>query len=341
MENTIAVVDDPLFGRHQAPEGHPERPERLAAAQKAVARATLASPLLPLSSRDASDDELGRVHSAAYIDELRTIRGRSGYLDADTFFTPASCDAARRAAGGSVALVDALLDGRARYGLGLVRPPGHHARPDRAMGFCLLNNVAVAAAHARARGTERVAIVDWDVHHGNGTQEIFYEDPSVLYVSLHQYPFYPGTGSVRETGAGDGTGFTVNVPLSAGAGDADYVAAFDRIISPILAEFDPGLVLVSAGFDAHVRDPLASMQVTERGYARMLKRISGALPRGAEGRLAIVLEGGYDLIGLETSLQATLEALDGPAIVDDGSEPAHPADLEAAEAVARRHWALD
>jgi len=242
----------------------------------------------------------------------------------------------------------ASLGRRARYGLALVRPPGHHARPGSAMGFCLLNNVAIAAAHARATGAERVAIVDWDVHHGNGTQEMFYRDPSVLYVSLHQWPFYPGTGSAEELGAGDGSGYTVNVPLSGGADDSVYRDAFERIVAPVISEFDPDLLLVSAGFDAHVRDPLASMRVTESGYAEMMRQLALALPRGAEGRIGIVLEGGYDLRGLQSSLGAVLEALGRPeggenelAAEPSAAAGSHELDLERAARAAGRAWRLD
>jgi acetoin utilization deacetylase AcuC-like enzyme len=360
MENTIVLVDDPVFLEHRAPsrsmgaasgmDDHPERPERLEAARAAVDRAVLpaGTSWLRLPARDASDDELARVHTEPYVENLARIEGKQGYLDPDTYFAPASYVAARRAAGGCIALVDALSAGRARYGLALVRPPGHHARPGSAMGFCLLNNVAVAAAHARAAGAERVAIVDWDVHHGNGTQEIFYGDPSVLYVSLHQWPFYPGTGSAEEVGSGDGAGYTVNVPLSGGADDSVYRDAFERIVAPVLSEFDPDLLLISAGFDAHVRDPLASMRVTESGYAEMMRQLSRALPRGAAGRIGIVLEGGYDLDGLQSSLGAVLEALGGPEnaeIQGPGGAAAtmgsHQPDLERAAKAAGRAWRLD
>jgi acetoin utilization deacetylase AcuC-like enzyme len=325
MENTIAVVSDPIFLEHRLEargEGtreasHPERPERLAAALEALDAVTAApgqeDRIVRLSPRDATDDELGRVHEDRYVEELSRIRNRRGYLDADTYYAPGSFAAAVRAAGGCLAMVDALRAGSATYGLCLVRPPGHHARPGSAMGFCLLNNVAVAAAHALANGAERVAIVDWDVHHGNGTQEMFYEDPRVLYVSLHQWPLYPGTGARGETGAGDGTGTTVNVPLSPGAGDAVYAAAVERIVAPALVEFDPDLLLISAGFDAHERDPLAAMELTDAGYAEMTHQLVGALPRGGPGRIGLVLEGGYDLTALRTSLAATLGALENPA----------------------------
>jgi acetoin utilization deacetylase AcuC-like enzyme len=348
----IAVASDPAFLEHHAGgpgddgNGHPERPERLRAAQAALAESPWAASQLLVRPRDATTEELTRVHTPGYVEALHRIAGRHGHLDADTYFSPGSLVAALRAAGGALSMVDALVDGAAPFGLALVRPPGHHARPGAAMGFCLLNNVAVAAAHARSRGAARVAIVDWDVHHGNGTQEMFYEDPSVLYVSLHQFPFYPGTGSAEESGGGEGTGTTVNVPLSAGADGAVYQAAFDRIVCPALAEFDPDLVLISAGFDAHERDPLASMRLTSATYGALTRSLMRTLPRGAAGRLALVLEGGYDLEGLRGSLLATLEALHD-ASPGPGSErqeplsPRHSAELSRAEAVARRHFHLD
>jgi len=354
MENSIAVARDAVFLEHRAGGpggggggGHPERPERLRAAQQALSESAWGRRQLELAPRDATDDELHRVHTAEYVEALGRTAGHHGYLDPDTYHSPRSHAAARRAAGGSLSLVDALLGGEAAFGLALVRPPGHHARPDRAMGFCLLNNVAIAAAHARARGASRVAIVDWDVHHGNGTQEMFYADPSVLYVSLHQFPFYPGTGSADETGEGEGKGSTLNVPLSAGADDAIYLAAFDRIVCPALSEFDPDLVLVSAGFDAHARDPLASMQLSDRAYAELTRRLARAIPRGATGRLGLLLEGGYDLEGLRSSLRATLDALADTGSGKDSRAPVppasgrHAAELEHAEQVARRHFRLD
>src|SRR6185503_7070553 len=201
-------------------------------------------------------------------------------------------------------------------------------------------------AHARSNGKDRVAIVDWDVHHGNGTQEMFYADPSVLYVSLHQFPFYPGTGAAHEVGSGEGRGKTVNVPLSGGATDAVYIAAFDRLIAPILSEFDPDLVLISAGFDAHRRDPLAPMALSERAYDAMTRRIARALPRGPAGRIGLFLEGGYDLEGLTSSLRAALEALDSDAPPaetpqDKPLSPIHTAELDRAIGAQKAYWKLD
>jgi acetoin utilization deacetylase AcuC-like enzyme len=341
MQKTLALVDDPLFCEHLAPAGHPERPERLHAARAAIAHAELDLRRVDLATRFATNDELARVHAQQYLHRLDQLAGRSGYLDEDTFYSEASVDAARAAAGAALVITDALLDRRADFGLALVRPPGHHARPSGAMGFCLLNNVAVAAAHARARGVERVAIVDFDVHHGNGTQEMFYADPSVLYVSLHQSPLYPGTGATSERGIADGLGYTVNVPLSAGAGDNVYAAAVERIVAPVLEAYRPGLVLFSAGFDAHQRDPLAQMQMSDDGFRALVRRALAVLVPGVG--VGLMLEGGYDLLGLGQSLGAVLEGLgDGP----QGSIPgarlwdAHEHDLKQAEAAAAELWAL-
>lgn len=298
--------------------------------------------MLALRGRDATEDELVRVHTASYLEDLARLAGREGQLDADTYLAPDSVAAARRAAGDACALVDAILAGEVQRAVALLRPPGHHARPDQAMGFCLLNNVAVAAAHARARGIERVAIIDWDVHHGNGTQEMFYDDPSVLYVSLHQAPFFPGTGDVDEIGEGDGLGATVNVPLSSGAGDAEYAAAFERIVLPILDEHRPQLLLVSAGYDAHRNDPLASMRLDAGSYARMTEALVGIANRHAAGRIALLLEGGYDLSGLEASLAASLRALSGESLaLPSPSRPGaiYEREIARAEKALSPHWA--
>ncbi len=341
MQKTLALVDDPLFFKHVAPAGHPERPERLHAARAAIAEAELDLRRLDLAARPASDEELARVHTHAYLHRLNQAAGRSGYFDDDTFYSPESVAAARAAAGSAVVIAEALIQGTANFGLALVRPPGHHARPDGAMGFCLLNNVAVAAAHARAHGVSRVAIVDFDVHHGNGTQEMFYADPSVLYLSLHQSPLYPGTGTLAEQGVGDGRGYTLNIPLSAGADDAVYGAAVERIVAPVLEAYNPGLVLFSAGFDAHARDPLAQMQMTDAGFRALVRRTLGALSAGVG--VGLVLEGGYDLLGLGRSLRASLEGLgEGPIpqIPATVLWATHERELSRATAAAAEIWKL-
>jgi acetoin utilization deacetylase AcuC-like enzyme len=276
-----------------------------------------------------------------YVEDLERLAGREGQLDADTYLSAGSVPAAERAAGGGVCLVDELLDGNVTRGVALLRPPGHHARPGSAMGFCLINNVAVAAAHALHRGARRVTIVDWDVHHGNGTQEMFWRDPRVLYVSLHQWPFYPGTGSVDEVGQGEGRGFNVNVPLSAGAEPGDYGAAFDRLILPILDEYKPELVLVSAGYDAHRDDPLASMQLDADAYASMTASLRAVADRHAAGKIALFLEGGYNLSALETSFAASLRTLSSEpsqSAARTATEPKQEAELDRARRALRDFW---
>lgn len=270
--------------------------------------------------RAATPAELLRVHDRAHVEAMAATAGRAVMLDADTFTSPESYDTARLAAGAAVQAADHALD-RGEAALALVRPPGHHAERDRAMGFCLFNNIAVAAAHAVARGVERVAIVDIDVHHGNGTQAMFYDDARVLYVSTHQFPFYPGTGAADEIGTGAGAGFTVNVPLEAGAIDADYDLVYREAVAPVLRAFDPGLVLVSAGYDAHERDPLASMRVTDAGFDAIISRLIGAAPGG---HIAFVTEGGYDLQALAECLDVTFEAMARHGVPDSPARSVPP-----------------
>jgi acetoin utilization deacetylase AcuC-like enzyme len=304
------LVDDLRFDRHAPLGHHPERPERLSAARAAIERSTAHGARFErISPRAATDDELARVHDRRFVDSLTELVGVEGYLDPDTYVSSSSVEVARLAAGSLVAMIDAIIDGPTKKGAALLRPPGHHARPARAMGFCLINNVAVAAAHARARGLERVAIVDWDVHHGNGTQEMFWNDPHVLYMSTHQSPFYPGTGDAEEVGVGDGKGYTVNVPLAAGGGDAVYRSAFERVVLPVLESYAPELVLVSAGFDASARDPLGHMQLTPQAFGWMARELARVANTSAKGRMAIVLEGGYDLVSLEAGLERSLDGM--------------------------------
>jgi acetoin utilization deacetylase AcuC-like enzyme len=334
------IVDDPRFDEHAPRAYHPERPERLTAAREAMRKLPVAWKNVP--AREATDDEIVRVHEARFIEQLGRMRGHAGHLDPDTYIAPRSVEAARLAAGGLIAMVDAILDDAIPKGVALLRPPGHHARPWRAMGFCLINNIAIAAAHARARGVSRVLIVDWDVHHGNGTQEIFYDDPSVLFMSTHQFPFYPGTGDADEIGERDGTGYTVNVPLHASGGDATYRAAFERVLLPIADDFKPELVLVSAGFDAAARDPLAEMEVSADGFAWMAREMTKIADRHAKGRMALVLEGGYDLIALESGLAGCARAMLGGGANDvPALGPENPDDdIDRAVVEAKRSWRL-
>lgn len=311
----VLLLTAARFVDHAPPAGHPERPQR-AAVMDAVARRWAAAGGAVAEPEPAAAGALLRVHDQRHLDTIGATAGRRMWLDPDTYASPDSEAVARLAAGATVAAVDQALAGR--RAAAFVRPPGHHAERDRAMGFCLYNNVAVAAAHALARGLDRVAVVDYDVHHGNGTQWTFYDEPRVLYLSLHQYPFYPGTGAAGDVGSGRGAGRTVNVPLAAGAGDADYGLVFEQAVIPILEAFAPELLLLSAGYDAHARDPLGGMHVSTAGHAWMTRALGTVADRCCDGRLALVTEGGYDLEALEACLAATLEALRG------GSAPGPP-----------------
>jgi len=305
---TTGLVYDERFLAHRAPYDHPEHPGRLTAIWRRLEQEGLAARCRRIAAREASDAELERIHTAAHIAAIdATAREDFQQLDPDTYACRDSALAARLAAGGLVDLAAAVADGRLSDGFALLRPPGHHAEADRAMGFCLFNNVAVAARALQAGGLRRVLIVDWDLHHGNGTQNSFWEDPGVLYFSTHQFPFYPGTGAIDETGGGAGRGATVNVPWPGGMGDAEYLAAFDRVLLPAAREFDPEIVLVSAGFDAAAGDPLGAMRITPAGYAQMTARLATL----AGGRVVLALEGGYDLEAISKSAAACLRVLLG------------------------------
>ena len=318
----VALYDDPLFLEHDAGPGHPERPERLVALREGIRRAGLGSRLVARAPRDATRDELLRVHAADHVDAVAATAGRTVRFDPDTQAGPRSYAAALRAAGAVIDAVDRVLDGDLDRAFCLVRPPGHHAEASRAMGFCLFNNVALGAAHALARGLARVIVIDFDVHHGNGTQHSFERDRRVLYVSSHAYPFYPGTGSLGEVGKDDGRGFTVNLPLPPGMGDGEYARIYRELVEPIGRAFDPEIVLVSAGFDAWGGDPLAPMALTARGYAELGEACLAVAGGAARGRAVFVLEGGYDLGGLAASgaaLSRTLLGESGPRVEAAGA----------------------
>ena len=308
----LGYVLDEVFVHHRAPGGHPERAARVEAVRDALLEAGLAARGTHVAARPVTDDELARVHTAGYLADLeRRLPGKHGWLDPDTFFSEGTWAAARAAAGGVTELALGAMRGELPRGLAVVRPPGHHAEADRAMGFCIYNNVAVAAAAARAAGAARVAIVDWDVHHGNGTQDIFWDDPTVQYLSVHQWPYYPGTGGPTEIGGDAARGTTINVGLPAGSGDDEYLTAFDEVFVPALLRFAPDLVIVSAGFDAYRADPLASMRVSRAGFAAMADRLRAVADRVAGGRIVAALEGGYDLEGLAAGMTEVLRALTG------------------------------
>jgi len=318
----LGYVLDEIFVQHRAPSGHPERPARAEAIRDALISAGIAGRGQQVPMRLATDEELARVHSGAYLDELaKVLPGQTGWLDPDTYYSPGTWDVARAAVGAACQLTTDVLHGALGQGIAVVRPPGHHATRDRAMGFCLLNNVAAAAATARAEGAARVAIVDWDVHHGNGTQDIFWDDPSVLYLSAHQFPYYPGTGAPSEIGGVGAEGATINVGLPSGSGDADYAAVFDHVFVPALTKFRPDLILISAGFDAFEHDPLAGMRVSHAGFAAMARRLRAVAELHAGGRIVAVLEGGYDLEGLAGGMTQVLSALVDPVAAHQALAP--------------------
>jgi acetoin utilization deacetylase AcuC-like enzyme len=305
------VVLDRRYEEHLTGAGHPERPERIRAIRDVMA-SYHRQGLVHLDPRPATDAELALVHDPTHVARVAATAGRPfAAFDADTPVSSQSYATAALAAGGYLRLLETMLAGDVDNGFAFVRPPGHHAEPDRAMGFCLFNNVAIGARWLRQQGVGRILIVDWDVHHGNGTQDSFYDDPDTLYVSTHQFPFYPGTGSAREVGRGAAAGRTLNVPLPAGCGDDEYVAAFTDLIVPVARQFRPEFVLISAGFDADHRDPLAGMQVTEHGYRALTRALLRVADEHAEGRVAAILEGGYDLAALRAAVPAVLDELGG------------------------------
>ena len=324
----LVVFTSPRFVDHLTPPGHPERVER-AEVMQAVATEFRQHGGSVVEPRPATDAELGRIHDQAYLDRIRDTSGRATALDTDTFTSPDTYDAVLLAAGAVLSGVDHVLDAeRGARAFAMVRPPGHHAERDRAMGFCLFNNVAVGAAHARARGLKRVAVVDYDVHHGNGTQQAFYNDPAVLFISSHQFPYYPGSGAAGEIGSGarsgdgacGGEGFTANFPLEAGATDADYERVYGVVVG-MLRQFQPELILLSAGFDAHGDDPLGGMRLTAPQFGRLTALVASVADECCEGRLVAVTEGGYDLQALSASLRSVVGVLDGAISLDDLPTP--------------------
>ena len=314
MTAAPVLLSHPSSLRHETaspPPPHPEQPARIVAIERALAERgwlgyeRVASPPVPRAA-------LLAVHPEDHVEMVEQAAGRGGaQLDPDTVVSAGSFEAALHAAGGAVELVERLLDGAAPTGFSIHRPPGHHAERARAMGFCLFNNIAVAARHALdARGLERVMIVDWDVHHGNGTNDIFHEDPRVLFCSIHQSPLYPGTGAARDDGSGAGRGFTVNVPVAPGSGDEEFCSVVEHVAVPLARAWEPQLLLVSAGYDAHREDPLADCLVSDAGFAAM----AGSL-RGVGSELGVpvgaVLEGGYALDALARGVAVTMAALAG------------------------------
>jgi acetoin utilization deacetylase AcuC-like enzyme len=351
----LAIIKDDRYLEHNPGEGHPESPNRLRAIYDLIDREFAGLPVIP--PRLATESELALVHDPLYIHAVARTEGRvHSQLDPDTGLSARSYEIARLAAGGLLNGIDALLNPQSACARRLraasrvqgaihlpqsifafVRPPGHHAEADRAMGFCLFNNIAIAAAYAKEKhGLKRTLIVDWDLHHGNGTQHSFYDDPSVLFFSSHQYPYYPGSGNYDQAGSGAGEGFTVNAPFPAGFGDAEYVRVYSEILKPIALEYRPELVLVSAGFDPYYQDPLGGMRVTGDGFGALAFIVRDIANRTCGGKVLITLEGGYSPHGLREGVRSVLNILLGQAPPPAGGAPS-PAAKQVVKNIAAIH----
>ena len=306
-----AYLYDPIYLQHQTEWGHPERPERLTAIDKKLREAPYYSELLRVTPRKADYKFIELIHDHSYITRVKKeVESGESYLDSmDTSICGKSFEVALYAAGGGLAMCDAIMRGEAVHGFCAVRPPGHHAERDYAAGFCIFNNIAIAARYLQTEhGLKKVAIVDWDVHHGNGTQHSFEQDESVLYVSTHQYPYYPGTGSYREKGSGSGEGYTLNVPMEAGAGDEEYLEAFEKTIVPELEDFEPEIILISAGFDGHRNDPLSAIGLSTGTFQKFTEMLLGVARGCCSNRVIAFLEGGYNLQALADSCELMVRA---------------------------------
>ncbi|MCX5848081.1 MAG: histone deacetylase [Deltaproteobacteria bacterium] len=311
MSKKTGVVKDNRYLQHSAGFAHPESPERLAAIYEMLDNPLMSWKFTQIEPREATHKEIETIHAPSYVEFIASTAGkRSVYLDPDTATSPETYEIAKLAVGGVCNAIDSVMEGEVDNAFAFVRPPGHHAERDTAAGFCVFNNIAIGAMHAISKyNLKRILIVDWDLHHGNGTQHSFYGDQRVLYFSTHQYPYYPGTGSMQEIGRGHGEYYTINVPLSAGAGDASFVKIFRKILQPAALEFKPDLILLSAGFDTYFQDPLGGMRVTPEGFAAMTRVLLNIAEACCHGRFVAVLEGGYHISGLTRSVKAVLEEM--------------------------------
>lgn len=329
------IVYHPIYLQHET-GSHPERKERLTAVLDKIHSEGIKVEFI--TPKQATIDQVATIHGRRYIDQVRTICEQGGgYLDLDTILSEHSYEAALMAAGGTIAAVDAVMDSNS-CAFALVRPPGHHAMPNRGMGFCIFNNVAIAARHAQARGLKKILIVDWDVHHGNGTNAVFYSDKSVMYFSTHQFPHYPGTGRMTDVGADGAEGTKVNVPLPSGTGDEGFLMAFREILKPAALEFKPDIVLVSAGHDPDKADPLGGMKLTSAGFGAMAGVVKEIADLCCQGRLAATLEGGYNLEAQAEAVVAELKAFQGVVPDVSGIDPVIAKRIEEVKKVQRAYW---
>ncbi len=344
--SSLAIIKDDRYLEHNPGEGHPESPNRLRVIYDLIDKEFADLPII--APRLATESELALIHDPFYIQTVAKTEGKvHSQLDADTGLSAQSYEIARLAAGGLVEAVDKILD-PSRSALptphsvfAFVRPPGHHAEPNRGMGFCIFNNIAIAAEYAKQKyDLQRILIVDWDLHHGNGTQRVFYDDPGVLFFSSHQYPYYPGSGNFNEVGSGIGEGFTVNAPFPAGFGDAEYCHVYDTVLKPIALEYRPELVLVSAGFDPYREDPLGGMKVSEEGFGALAAIVKSIADRTCDGKVLITLEGGYNPQGLREGVRSVLNTFLGQAPHHAGGAPSPAAEqvIKKISAVQGRYW---
>jgi acetoin utilization deacetylase AcuC-like enzyme len=320
MPSQTGIVKDYRYLNHETGHYHPESPRRLESIYKMLEASDMKGRFAEIAPRFATEEEIEMIHQPSYYRMVAATAGKShSYLDPDTETSPESFEVARLAVGGFLNTVDSCVKGEVKNAFAFVRPPGHHAEANRAAGFCLFNNVAIGALYAiRKHGMKRILVVDWDLHHGNGTQHSFYEDPRVLYLSTHQYPYYPGTGGFQEIGKGDGKGYTINVPLRTGPGDSEYLKIFRKILQPVALEFKPDMVMLSAGFDIYFQDPLGGMKVTPKGFGYLARVLMDIADACCGGRFVVTLEGGYHIEGLTQSIKVVLNEMVGSTHVPAG-----------------------
>lgn len=341
------IVKDTRYLDHIAEYPHVESPKRLSEVYAVLEKGDLSDKFMKIAPRMATHSELEWIHTTAYINQIASTKERPlTVLDPDTYASSLTYDTAKLAVGGVFSILDSLFKGDISNGFALIRPPGHHAEADRAMGFCIFNNIALGAKYAmQNHGAKKALIVDWDLHHGNGTQNAFYQDPDVLYFSTHQFPYYPGSGNYDEVGQGEGKGYTVNVPLSPGQDDKVYIQIFRKVLSPIALSFKPHIILVSAGFDVYFDDPLGGMRVTPKGLASMTRILLDLARELCDGRILFVLEGGYNLKGLQDCIVAVLKEMSGGSILKEdnfsqGEEKSVNPQIEKVIKIQKQFWPL-